>query len=257
MVLHQWSSKFSSKCIVSSTHLSSLRKSERIASSLRLYPSPDERKLCDALVYRQRPNGGMKVVRWQSHSRTLWSPFQASLPVFHVSLGMRLASWKGDSLAEVSRWQWRSTVWRGMPSWFLVTTTWWHHITGSPYGAASITPSASSFSGSLWTCYCHCKGMVARISIVVPSLRCISIQWVVLSYRGVGGKDKCWESWRCEVLKKALLHFGVVLRYTLERHIPGAIRDYRAWRPWAWFFVVCRGCRTARVHRSIPQHYRG
>ena len=56
-------SRFSSKNTVSSTHRFFRIKSDKIAAKRRLYPSPKERKPCGAFVYRQRPNGVIKVVR--------------------------------------------------------------------------------------------------------------------------------------------------------------------------------------------------
>ena len=125
--------------MVSSTHRSLRWNSDRIASNRRLYPSPDERNPCGARVYLQRPNGVMKVVRFLSDSLrgTLWYPFQASVTVFQVLPGIRLASWNGESDANVSLLQNlfrgdRSTVLLGVPSCFLVTTIRWHQVTGSP-----------------------------------------------------------------------------------------------------------------------------
>ena len=105
------------------------------------------------------------------------------MTVLHVSLGMRRASWKGDSMANVSRLQnvfsgERSTVRRREPSCFRVFTTRWHHVTGSPYGTRSMTPRVSSRRRSSYTHCCQCRGMLAGVwqafGVAVGS-SCISI----------------------------------------------------------------------------------
>ena len=108
-------------------HLSLRGKEESMASNLRLYPSPEDRKHCGALIYLHLPWGGGGGGNKRGKMPITFTENHASVTVFHVSLGIRRAMWKGDSDVKVSLLQClfkgeRSTVRLGEPSFLRVTT---------------------------------------------------------------------------------------------------------------------------------------
>ena len=118
-----------------------------------------------AVRYLYLPHGVMNVVRcWSSlFSGTLWYPFHASNTVLSVAGGTDRAWWKGDCVWWVSLIAcWlrgcMSTVRRGFPFFFAHTTMRWHHVTGSPTGTGSSTPSLTSRSSPALTSSCQWIG---------------------------------------------------------------------------------------------------
>ena len=53
---------------------------------------------------------------------------------------------------------WKSTVLLGEPFCLAQMTMRWHHVTGSPIGTGSITPSLTSLSRPALTASCQCRG---------------------------------------------------------------------------------------------------
>lgn len=120
---------------------------------------------CGAVLYRYLPQGVLNVVRCRSSCwmGTLWYPFQASKTNFFVPWGTGLAWWNGEGVWWVSRVActlsgWKSTVRRDLPSFFAHITILWHHVTGSPMGRCSISPSRTSWSSHALTSSCQCIG---------------------------------------------------------------------------------------------------
>ena len=75
--------------------------------------------------------------------------------IFFCPAGTEQAWWKGDfvwwvSLVALPLSTWKSTVLRGVPSFFAHITILWHHVTGSPIGTGSISQSDILVQSSLY-----------------------------------------------------------------------------------------------------------
>ena len=58
---------------------------------------------------------------------------------------------------------WKSTVRLGWPFFFAQMTMRWHHVTDSPTGTGSITPSKTSWSSPVLTSSCQWSGTSIRV----------------------------------------------------------------------------------------------
>ena len=94
-----------------------------------------------------------------------------------------------------------STVRRGDPSSFRVTTILKHQVVGSPCGTCSNTPNSTSRRRSLFTCSCQCNATGAGVRILTGFAS--GLMWIWSGGPSIVGRIWCGHLLKVDMAKRS------------------------------------------------------